>query len=836
MNVYFKGILGVLGTLSLFSWAQAQQLDMEHRALKTMGGTFSDQSGNSQDRVHDLAVSNRKPFSAAAGVYQGTLFDQEGRTLTRSNLADQQGAFIFLNPTVGSQSPLWVSSLIGLEDDRGFIGSSSVEGVYLANFSTTSSALGIYSTGWYRDTVNFGQGYSFGDERTRQAQGNHSKDVFILKHAYNPNRIADQSIVWDKAFRSMDSGPGEDIAHDIQVSDGFMDNPSLIDLEPALGPGTTRPRMGLVAICGEFGGKINVTPDESEATVFKTSGAQDGFVSLLSVDHGAYYDFVKIGLGGQDCAQALVFGRDPLTNKRVLYVTGFITIEQNRITLDRSVIPGGFGIGAYTERELFVAKFRIDESPDEFPQRAKLLQEWFYLSGIKGHDSGTAIHADARGNIYVVGAKESSPNNRDILFIKLRDLGRDQYQEVFRKTIGSFGDEFAEGVTQDYLGHILICGSFGLRSRTGPATGSYTLDFNPDPLQSDRKTAQGGLDCFISRYRDDGTYQGTYVMGSDWDETSSGGIQAHYSGSVFHAGGFGAVNAPSNYSVDFDVRTQDNDFGVSRGKEDGYVNRFEPAQFQNVQIQLSLVTDVSGSVGAESYESMMAAYARLVQDPHTVPQDGSVAINVVQFGADAVEAFPWTVLTPYSAPLVGQALLQLPIRVNSVGATAIGRGMDTSEASFLALPLRASHRVMNVVADGADNANQPYPNSVRDRVLSEGLVDCINGIAVEESTLRDYFLQNVIGPAGNSFALFSFGYEIDFECKQRNKFLREIHYNSPGCWADYNGDGQVNNADLAAFQADWVALEPCADFDGNGVVDGADLSEFIEKLSLGCSP
>lgn len=55
----------------------------------------------------------------------------------------------------------------------------------------------------------------------------------------------------------------------------------------------------------------------------------------------------------------------------------------------------------------------------------------------------------------------------------------------------------------------------------------------------------------------------------------------------------------------------------------------------------------------------------------------------------------------------------------------------------------------------------------------------------------------------------------------------------PPCAADYNGDGGVDGADLAAFFADFEAGLPCADVDGNGGVDGVDLATFFALFQAG---
>ena len=48
-----------------------------------------------------------------------------------------------------------------------------------------------------------------------------------------------------------------------------------------------------------------------------------------------------------------------------------------------------------------------------------------------------------------------------------------------------------------------------------------------------------------------------------------------------------------------------------------------------------------------------------------------------------------------------------------------------------------------------------------------------------------------------------------------------------GCPADFNNDGQVNGADLAALLANWQAPGGLPDLNGDGTVNGADLANLL---------
>ena len=55
----------------------------------------------------------------------------------------------------------------------------------------------------------------------------------------------------------------------------------------------------------------------------------------------------------------------------------------------------------------------------------------------------------------------------------------------------------------------------------------------------------------------------------------------------------------------------------------------------------------------------------------------------------------------------------------------------------------------------------------------------------------------------------------------------------PSCAADYDDNGGIDGADLAAFFGDYEAGETCADVDQNGGIDGADLATFFSVYEAG---
>ena len=67
----------------------------------------------------------------------------------------------------------------------------------------------------------------------------------------------------------------------------------------------------------------------------------------------------------------------------------------------------------------------------------------------------------------------------------------------------------------------------------------------------------------------------------------------------------------------------------------------------------------------------------------------------------------------------------------------------------------------------------------------------------------------------------------------------ELLFDAPiSCFADINGDRQVDGGDLGLCLGSWGATGAClaADLDGNGVVDGADLGLVLGQWNTSCWP
>lgn len=170
-----------------------------------------------------------------------------------------------------------------------------------------------------------------------------------------------------------------------------------------------------------------------------------------------------------------------------------------------------------------------------------------------------------------------------------------------------------------------------------------------------------------------------------------------------------------------------------------------PVRAVPVEVELSLLVDTSGSISEAEYRLQIDSYADLVRDPDVIPQDASVAINLVLFASSAAEAVPWTLVDgPVAADALSDAIRNTP---RQSGMTALGDGLLAASATFADNGFEGVRRVIDVSGDGVVNAGTPIRQA---RTTTLARVDVVNGLAItaEVPTLGDYFRDEVVGGDG----------------------------------------------------------------------------------------
>lgn len=192
-----------------------------------------------------------------------------------------------------------------------------------------------------------------------------------------------------------------------------------------------------------------------------------------------------------------------------------------------------------------------------------------------------------------------------------------------------------------------------------------------------------------------------------------------------------------------------------------------------VDLELSLVIDVSGSVDFTDYTLQLEGYASAFESPqlHTVigrGQHGQIAVNMVQFSDSAAESIPWTLISDAASANAFADSVRAAARLFS-GGTNIESGINAAYPLFFNNVYEGTRLVIDVSADGSGSNG-----AARDAALAAG-VDTINGIIIDDfgniDQLREEFENNVVSPDG--FIEEAEGFE-DFAPSVLAKLTREI--------------------------------------------------------------
>ncbi len=183
-----------------------------------------------------------------------------------------------------------------------------------------------------------------------------------------------------------------------------------------------------------------------------------------------------------------------------------------------------------------------------------------------------------------------------------------------------------------------------------------------------------------------------------------------------------------------------------------------------VDTELILLVDVSGSIDAQQFSSLMESYAQAmttsaVLDAIQSGDYGKIAATLVFWGGETsqVVAVPWMEISNTSQAADFSALLLAATRPFE-GKTAIGSALTYATALFgtetggLDNGFSSLVQIIDISGDGVDNATPPRGDreanvrAARDAALAAG-VDMINGLPIGDSggTLAAYYTQHVIG-------------------------------------------------------------------------------------------
>jgi hypothetical protein len=173
-----------------------------------------------------------------------------------------------------------------------------------------------------------------------------------------------------------------------------------------------------------------------------------------------------------------------------------------------------------------------------------------------------------------------------------------------------------------------------------------------------------------------------------------------------------------------------------------------------VDLQLVLAVDASGSVSQYRFELQKRGYAAAFRNPQVLKailslMTQSIAVTMLQWTGPRlqVHVVPWTLVKDEaSAGAFAAAIEQVPRKLFG-GGTSISGAIDYSRLVLAQSPFTASRRVIDVSGDGANNIGRPA-RFARDEAVRDGVT--INGLPIlsVEPDLDTYYFENVIGGPG----------------------------------------------------------------------------------------
>ncbi|MDJ1008841.1 MAG: DUF1194 domain-containing protein [Paracoccaceae bacterium] len=202
-----------------------------------------------------------------------------------------------------------------------------------------------------------------------------------------------------------------------------------------------------------------------------------------------------------------------------------------------------------------------------------------------------------------------------------------------------------------------------------------------------------------------------------------------------------------------------------------------PAAAQDVEVELVLLADASGSITADEIAFQRQGYATAITDPRVLDviaasAYGRIAVTYVEWAAGTAVVADWAVVDgPESAARFAESLLAAPRM--AFGRNAIGQALLDGKTLIETNVHDGWRKVIDFSGDSASNFSGPSIESARAEVLAAGIV--INALAIstaERPGTPDAYRDRVIGGPG-AFVVEAEG-RADFADAVRRKLILEI--------------------------------------------------------------
>jgi hypothetical protein len=207
-----------------------------------------------------------------------------------------------------------------------------------------------------------------------------------------------------------------------------------------------------------------------------------------------------------------------------------------------------------------------------------------------------------------------------------------------------------------------------------------------------------------------------------------------------------------------------------------------PVSAQEVDLELVLLADASGSITQSEIEFQRQGYASAITDPAVLSViantlTGSVAVTYVEWAANQATVVDWTIIDgPEAAQGFAEALLAPPRQ--AYGRNAIGAALIEGKRLIERNAITGLRRVIDFSGDSANNYSGPPITAARDKVVAAGIT--INGLPILCDTcpdrgaggLEQAYAEQIIGGPG-AFVVTADGRDA-FSAAVRRKLILEI--------------------------------------------------------------
>ena len=204
-----------------------------------------------------------------------------------------------------------------------------------------------------------------------------------------------------------------------------------------------------------------------------------------------------------------------------------------------------------------------------------------------------------------------------------------------------------------------------------------------------------------------------------------------------------------------------------------------------VDLQLVLAVDASGSVNQRRFELQKQGYASAFRSPRVLNairsgMSQAIAVTMIQWTGPRLQihVVPWMVVKDEASAAALAAAIETTPRRLFGGGTSISGAIDYARLIVLAQsPFTATRRTIDVSGDGANNIGRPAALA-RDEAVRDGIT--INGLPIlsVEPDLDHYYFENVIGGPG-AIMVPADSYESFAEAILK-KLIQEIAVNESG--------------------------------------------------------